>query len=135
MNFQFSDTWLLHSILNTEKKDTGAEMKDIIAFADYTNHSIMEYEEFAGGIEKLLAAGLILPVGKNYSTSEEFKVWFKSKFNKKIRMNVQKEFTGIENYLNAHFPDGPSNVVSSDFRKQCSEEEFRKVISGYLEPA
>jgi hypothetical protein len=135
MNFQFSDTWLLHSILNTEKQNSGAEARDIIAFADYTNHAILTYEEFTDGIEKLSAAGLIVPVGKNYAASDSFKEWFKSKFNKKIRMNVQKEFTGIENYLSEKFPNGPSENNSLHFRSSFPNEEFRKVISEYLEPA
>lgn len=134
MNFQFSDTWLLHSIFNTEKQDDGAAIKDIIAFSDYTNHSIMNYEEFISGVEKLISVGLVFPIAKNYKTSELFREWCSSKFNKKIRMNVAKEFNVIENYLSTNFSK-TTPAIKANLSIKYSEKDYKKKIAEYYQLA
>jgi hypothetical protein len=52
MNWNWSDAWLLMSIISTDKK--GTDLRGIISTGDYINHSIFSFEEVKSGLEKLL---------------------------------------------------------------------------------
>jgi hypothetical protein len=132
MNFKFADTWLLHSILSTEKNE-GATLKEIIAFADYTNHAVITYEELTDSLARLTSLGLVKKTRENFSTTDEIKEWFRTKFSKKIRMNFEKECRGIENYLVTHFPEEPGKTVPNFMG--LNQEEYKKKLSEYFATA
>lgn len=51
--------WLLHSILRCQRQGQGATLRDVIAFADYTNHAILTYREFSAGLASLTGLNLV----------------------------------------------------------------------------
>ena len=60
MKYNYLDALILNSIVNSEKEDFGAELSDIIAYADYVDHAIIALSELNNSIEKLLLDGLIV---------------------------------------------------------------------------
>ena len=52
---RFTDALILQSIYHSEKKTRGAELRDIIAYADYVNHAILTFGELSTGMENLAA--------------------------------------------------------------------------------
>jgi hypothetical protein len=60
MKYSFEDSWILNSVINSEKKELGAELCDIIAYGDYSNHCIMTLSELNESIKKLCKDGFIV---------------------------------------------------------------------------
>ena len=100
MIINHSDAWLLQSILHAEKDKQGAELTDILAYADYVNHEIITYEEFEEGLVKLIALKLVVERGNKLETVMKFKNWRDKKIASMRRIYVQKELEMIEEYLN-----------------------------------
>ena len=56
--YQRSDAWLLLSIIYASPVN-GASLRDIISAGDYINHAIFTFDELSGGLQRLIAGGLI----------------------------------------------------------------------------
>src|SRR5438045_4909453 len=56
--FQHSDAWILTSMAFYQRR-TGTSLRDLIATADYINHSIPNDDEIEGAINRLASAGLV----------------------------------------------------------------------------
>jgi hypothetical protein len=63
-----SDTWVLLAILYGDG-EAGRTLREVIATADYLNHAVPTYEELAGGLARLLAAGLAVEHTGRYRAS------------------------------------------------------------------
>ena len=50
----FNNALILFSIYETQKDNIGSDLRDIIAFSDYVNHSIMNFDEFYYSINYLI---------------------------------------------------------------------------------
>jgi hypothetical protein len=131
MIFEFSDAWLLQSIRYSEKRKTkdGADVSDIIAFADYSNHAIMSYQEFLSGAKKLICSGLVAEENKKLFTTDIFREWWRKKFEGKRKIGMQKELEEIERYLNKNF----GSAEDQGTELNISKLEFRKATIDYLE--
>ena len=103
MTFDFKDVWLLHSIYASEKPELGADLRDIIAYADYANHDILTYEELANSLPKLLSASLVVQLDKNLATTDIYKTWWTSKFEQKKSVYVLKALDEAKIFLNNTF--------------------------------
>jgi len=53
MKYNYLDALILNSIVSSEKEDCGAELSNIIAYADYVDHAIITLSELNNSIEKL----------------------------------------------------------------------------------
>ena len=60
--YDFTDVWLLHSILFSRK---GATLKRIISTGDYLNHAIFTYEELNRGLNRLIFNDFVAILGEN----------------------------------------------------------------------
>lgn len=65
MDTNSSDTWVLLAVLYAGGED-GKTLREVINTADYINHAIPTYEELAGGLARLLAAGLVVEQSGRY---------------------------------------------------------------------
>ena len=70
LGFQWSDGWLLLSIALTAT-DRPARLCEVIATADAINHAILTHAEVDQGIERLLAARLIVATPASLAITEE----------------------------------------------------------------
>lgn len=130
MVFEYSDSWLLQSICNTEMSDNGSDLTDLIAFADYSNHAVMTFEEFSNGLTKFLALGLVCVNDSRLITSTEFKDWRKRKYENRKRILLLQEIDDFGKYLNKNY--GQINVDLSKIDLEISKNYFDKAISDYL---
>ena len=95
MNYQWSDVWLLQSIIMAAGR-AGATLEAIISVGDFLNHALFSEYELESGIEKLIEGKLISQKGKNFfPTAQAIKLLQKAKEhnvtnNFKIRENLEK---------------------------------------------
>jgi hypothetical protein len=64
------DVWLLHAIALAYAPG-GARLRDIIACGDYLNHAVFMFEEFQGGLGRLLAGGHVLRAEHGFQLCQE----------------------------------------------------------------
>lgn len=130
MEFGFLDSWLLASIRNTEDSKEGADLRLIIAYADYSNHAIMTWPELSNALSKLIAVGLVTESNGKLYTTNRFKDWWAKKYEAKKRIDVHKQLTEIENYLN-------KTLSSFELRDkkvsiELSESDYERALRDYL---
>jgi len=83
MIFNSPDAWLLEAIKYADQKNKEASLIDVVATADYINHSIMTFSEFETGIKKLLAIGLIHEKENRFHTTRKLKLWWSKMYGAK----------------------------------------------------
>jgi hypothetical protein len=71
MNWNWSDAWLLMSIISTDKK--GTDLRGIIAMGDYINHSVFSFDELETGLEKLISIDYVRIEQNRFLTTSAFK--------------------------------------------------------------
>ena len=71
MNWNWSDAWLLMSIISVDKK--GTDLRGIISTGDYINHSIFSFDEVKSGLEKLISIDYVHIEKDRYFTTKTFK--------------------------------------------------------------
>jgi hypothetical protein len=102
---------------------------DVVATADYINHSILSFSEFDTGIKKLLTIELVAEKERRLKTTRKLKQWWSKMYGTK-RVNLIKAMTDIEKYLNqkrAVF-DGP--LTENPF----TQKDFDDATAEYLRP-
>jgi len=70
MNWNWSDAWLLMSIISTDKK--GTDLRGIISTGDYINHSIFSLDELKTGLEKLVSIDYVKIERERFFTTTRF---------------------------------------------------------------
>lgn len=137
MTFEFKDAWLLHSIYASEKPELGADLRDIIAYADYVNHDILTYAELAASLPKLLIIGLVVQLNKNLVTTDIYKAWWASKFENKKTIYVLKALDDAKTFLNSSFETAELleitvaiNIQQQDWDRAYAD--YSKGFSKYL---
>ena len=133
MTFDFKDTWLLHSIYASEKPELGADLRDIIAYADYVNHDILTYEELAASLPKLLSIGLVVQLDKKLATTNIYKTWWASKFEKKKSIYVLKALDDAKIFLNSTFETAelPEITVAINIQQQDWDKSYADYSKGF----
>jgi hypothetical protein len=129
MIFGSYDAWLLVAIKYAEQNNKGASLIDVVATADYINHSVMTFSEFETGIKKFLAIGLIQEKENRLHTTRKLKLWWSKMYGTK-RVDLIKAMSDVEKYLNQRYAafDGP--LTESSF----TQEDFGKATTEYLRP-
>ena len=133
MTFEYTDAWLLEAIKFSENDEQGATLTAIIQAADYINHAILTYKEFASGTEKLKSIGLVREKNKRLQTTETFNEWWIKKYGEGKKLAVLKVMEEIETYLNETF--GTIDVHPTEQESELTIEEFKKATTDYLKRA
>jgi len=76
MPWNWSDAWLLMSIVTKDKK--GTTLRDIISVGDYINHSIFSFDELKGGLEKLISIDYVVIKKDRFLTTKKFERDYKT---------------------------------------------------------
>ena len=131
MEFNSSDILVLQSVFNCEGRDgSAASLAGIISYADYIDHSVMTYDEFANGVQKLMAIRLVMQRGKKFATTKRFKDWWSEKFKDKKRVYADKERIEFKAYLNEVF--GKTDAIKSKTVLKLDAETFDLEVKAYL---
>ncbi len=133
MSFNFTDAWILQSIYCSEIREHGAELVDIIAYADYSNHAILTYSELTNSLVKLLHAGLVVQLGDNFQTSMTYKAWWTEKSKDKKRIYLLKAIEETEKYLNKNFQN--LDISHDNSIIPISESDFKNSVDLYINKA
>ena len=129
MTYNFNAVWLLQSICNAEQgKNDGADLRDVISVADYVNRAIMTYDEFCSGLELLLKLKLVEQNGVVLRTSDDFKQWYKEKFEGVKKSFPQKERQEMEKYVQAL---AQNTTGDPDVSIQITEVDLGMAIKRY----
>ena len=132
MKYNYLDALILNSIVNSEKEDFGAELSDIIAYADYVDHAIIALSELNNSIEKLLLDGLIVTLeNKNLFVNVIYKSWLNKKLEGKSKFSILKIVEETEKFLINYRKD---NNVNDEFKKivLLQESEYLEAAERYL---
>ena len=130
MKYSFEDSWILNSVINSEKKELGAELCDIIAYGDYSNHCIMTLSELNESIKKLCKDGFIVVLkNKKISTTEVYKNWLNKKLEKKTKYSIFKMITETEKFLLKFDQNETYDVSSCDI--EFTETEYLIAVQNY----
>lgn len=132
MKYNYLDALMLNSIVNSEKEDFGAELSDIIAYADYVDHAIISLSELNNSIEKLLLDGLIVTLdNKNLFVNVIYKSWLNKKLEGKSKFSILKIVEETEKFLINYRKD---NNANDEFKKivLLQESEYLEAVERYL---
>ena len=124
----YNNALLLYSIYNTQQNKNGTELKDIIAYSDYINHSIMNFEEFNKGINYLYKKGLVNVIDKRIFVDKKFVKWFKNEHKNNKRIYHLKEIEKIQKYLNIE----KDKIFTNSLKKNFTKTEYNKFVKEYL---
>lgn len=130
MSFSFTDAWLLHAIHVNERPDLGAELIDIIAYADYINHAVLTYEELTDALPRLLHAGLVVQLGQRLAAADGYKNWWDQQYAGRKRINFIKALGDVEIYLNSTF--GTAVLPDIDIPINIQQQDFTAAVEKYL---
>lgn len=118
------DAVILQCIAQNESSTRGASLESIIGFADYINHTVLTYNEFSSGINKLEGAELVSMKDNLFYTTALFKSWRKKKIKKNV--SVDKEYQEIKIFLN-------TIQVTQTGTSLIPIDKFNAVIEAYLQ--
>ena len=128
MKFEFSDSLLLTSICNTEGYGKGAQLKDIIAYADVVNHCMITWNEVSNGLVKLKNAKLVDVIDKKVYVKDSFNEWWLKRFENKKRIYLLKQVNDVNIYLNKtylaienHKNENQIGLTEKDYQKAIDE--------------
>lgn len=127
MTIRYSDALLIQSIFHTEKDNQGSRLPDMIAYADYVNHTIMTFDEFQQGLRKLIALGLLEENGGNLATTDKFEDWWNQQFAKKKRIQIHDELDQIKSYLEQSTQD----IDETGIEIQTTKSDFDQAVTDY----
>jgi cell division protein ZapA (FtsZ GTPase activity inhibitor) len=128
MKNNYNQALLLYSILETEN-DNGAELEDLIAYADYVNHAIMTYDEFNEGINYLLKYKLVKEIDKRVFAEESFKEWFRNEYKSKKRIVLLSAVNKIQKYLEKVEKE---NDINKNIETKINEKDFENNVKEYI---
>jgi hypothetical protein len=126
--YNYKNALILYSIFSSEQKN-GAEIKSIIAYADYVNHEIMTFEEFTNSIKYLLQLGLIKEICKKLFVENSFKEWYNDKYKNSKRIYVLKMVESIQKYL---YEIEKTNELNKNFETKITEKDFEDSVNEYI---
>jgi len=123
----WADVWVLRAIRNCTI-DGEFDLTEIIAIADFINHSILTSEEFNNAVYRLKQHRLIQQIGEALELTEEACLLFQKHKNK----GVHKQGEALEKELNAvgYGPYYNPNALTVP-EKFVSESVFKKAVQKY----
>lgn len=129
MAYNIIDAWILNSIAFSEKENIGAELSDVIAYGDYSNHSIMTLSELRKTIEKLQADKLITILDNdNFLVAKSYKTWLAKKLENKKRFSIFKIVEDTEKFLKSFHPE----EANANSIKTIHETNYITALEKYI---
>lgn len=131
--FKWSDAWILTGMMCYVKEEneisTQVSLTDIIVVADWINHAILTHSELNEGILRLMEAGYVNKIDKEFSLTE-LVIPLYSKFAKSKR-GIFEKVSQIEKYINSKSLD--SNFILSDdsVPQAVSAEDYNQALEAY----
>jgi len=128
MKFNYYDSCLLTSICSAGGEN-GTDLKGIIAYIDYIDHSIITWSEFFGGLLKLKRIKAVKERSKKLFPGNEITVWWLKKYQNKKRIYVLKQVEEVNDHLNETYSidlDHKKNI-----RIYITESDFLKALEDY----
>ena len=126
--YNYNSALLLYSILNSEQ-ETGAELKNIIAFADYVNHAVMTFNEFNDSIKYLLKLGVVNETDKKLFTEISFREWYNNKYKNNRKIYLLGAIEKIQRYLNDIIKN---NNLNKNIETEINETDFENAVNEYI---
>jgi hypothetical protein len=99
-SFEWSDAWVLLVVV-VGGGQAGADLRGIIAAADYINHAIPTYAELDGGLMRLKSIGFVEEHGSTYRVSDD--IWARYVVTTKPGRSIWQDFDEMEALL-SHSP-------------------------------
>lgn len=125
-----TDAWILLAILYS-RSEKGADLRAIIAAADYINHAILTYEELRDGLVRLRAAGYIREQeGFYYPTQTTLSAYERTT---KPRRPVLREWDDIEQFLKASGFDSHALADSVSDQIGITQTMYENAIQAYIQ--
>src|SRR5882724_750992 len=110
MTWNWSDAWLLISIITKDKK--GSTLGSIIGVGDYINHSIFSFDELKSGLEKLVSIGYVVIKKDRFLTTSKFERDYKTL--KTIPKGMLKQVDQLHELLKTNTIDESMLIVLGD---------------------
>jgi hypothetical protein len=128
-SYNWSDAWLLLSIIHASKK-RGATLNEIIEAGDAINISIFTPEEMESGLSRLTAGGYIEEKGGAFSITEQLAGQLSR--TKILSRYIRKQLEDIRKLIGAAswaaVQPNPNNLQYPGFSKELFEEAYKRYV-------
>jgi hypothetical protein len=114
----------------TASSETGADLKTIIAYIDYVDHSIISWAELFNGLNKLKSIGAINEKNKKIFLTKKFNAWWLKKYQTIRRFNVLKQVEEIDAYLDKTY-SAIRDLHKNPEMSLIEEDDFLQAIKEY----
>jgi hypothetical protein len=129
ITFNYSDNWLCYAFFVPTKPGVAVNLKDVIGFGDFIDHSIITYDEITTSLTKLLQTDVIVRKDETYCTSDGFNKLWSQRLTAQKKKSISKEVAELQAFLNTHF----TSVILRDIPELIiSEQAFRFAVDAYL---
>ena len=129
MEFNYYDSCLLTAICTGADNENGTDLKDIIAYIDYIDHSIITWTELFNGLLKLKRIKAVREKEKKLFPEKEFREWWLKKYENKKRIYISKQVAEVNVYLNKTYSSIPDHA--ENIQIELTEEDFHSALEGY----
>jgi len=130
--YNWSDAWLLLSIIYASDSENGAALEKIIAAGDWINHAVFNEDELESGLARLTAGGFIKEKNKVFSATLKVRRAY-AKTTSRGRA-VSKELSDIEQLIGAALPASAQPNINNLKYAEFSHEAFREAVNKHLTP-
>ena len=127
MTFSFNDAWLAQAIHYSVDGEGIASLRSVIAYADYSNHAVMTYEECCTGLQRLTHAGLITILDQRIH-AKALSEWWTGRLNNIKDDGTYKAFPVIKSCLMEDFSHLDNNMADCSI----TADAFQQSVSDYL---
>ena len=129
MKFNYYDSCLLTAICLTAGNKNGTDLKGIISYIDYLDHSIITWNEVSSGLSKLKKIGAITEKDQHLFLSAKFNKWWTKTYLTKKNIRAAKQVDEVNEYLDKTYSatQGNHTVV----KIKLSEEDFHAALKEY----
>lgn len=129
MKFNYYDSCLLTAICLTAGNKNGTDLKGIISYIDYLDHSIITWHEVSSGLSKLKKIGAVTERNQHLFLSGKFNKWWTRTYLNKKNISAVKRVDEVNEYLDKTYSatQGNHKAVKIKF----SEEDFNAALKEY----
>lgn len=123
-----SDSWILISVLYASEGTPAASLTDIIAAADYINHTIITRGELETGFSRLVGAGFLTPSSGGFSVSEAVKSFWETTGYK--QRPALKAWDAVTTFIGAPAwpPEPPPDTTEEHY---VTSTDYAAVVEAY----
>ena len=117
----------------TAGSKNGADLKTIIAYIDYVDHSIISWKELSAGLIKLMKIGAVIEKNKKLFLSGKFKAWWIRYNQNKKSLTVLKQVDNVNGYLDKTYSAIRDHVHHKKI--ELTERDFLQALKEYKTPS